>query len=110
MAPRHSCCFADGSRYVADRGVKQAATSLGARTPDVGAALGGTSDGTPTARAVEAVGRVLLSAQSAGSIRSDVSLTDLLLIVESLPVTADPDALDRYLDIVLTGLRTRSPR
>lgn len=88
-----------------DRAVKQAATSLGARTPDVEAALGGSSDDTPTTRAVDAVGRVLASAQSSGAIRSDVVLADLLLIVESLPATADPDVLDRYLDIILSGLR-----
>jgi AcrR family transcriptional regulator len=56
------------------------------------------------------VGRLVDRAQAAGSLRPDVSPTDIgmqLLIISSLTIAAQPDLWRRYLALLLDGLRAR---
>lgn len=94
-------------RSRADRAVKQAAAALGARLPDVDTAISDDVD-TPARHAVLAVERVLTAAQAAGVVRGDITVADLLVVIEAVPPTADAAALERYLDIVLSGIRRAS--
>jgi len=58
-----------------------------------------------------AIGRVLERAQAAGLIRADVVARDLLLLLAGLPGSA-AEAADRqrYLEIILAGLRSKPDR
>jgi len=93
-------------RHAADAAVKEAATSLGALAPS----LDGTVEfdpGTPERRAWEAIVRLLDSAITAGSIRPDLTAADLLALVNGVPRDPVPAAVrERYVEIVLAGLRT----
>ncbi len=51
-------------------------------------------------------GQLLERAQSAGALRTDIDVTELLTVVASLPETfRDPEGRSPFLDVVLRGLR-----
>lgn len=101
-------------RFVARRhsenlAVKEAAASLGADASGVDGRVNG-EPGSPKARAWAAIVRLLDLAVGAGSVRSDLTPQDLLVFVAGLPRDpADPAQRDRYVEIVLDGVRPRQP-
>jgi AcrR family transcriptional regulator len=69
-------------------------------------------DGTGAATLLEVVGRLVERARAAGELRTDVSVSDVLLVIAtaapSLPDAAQQAAAsERLLDILLEGLRSR---
>ena len=101
-------------RFVAQRhsenlAVKEAAASLGGGTSGVDGRANG-DPGSPNARAWAAIVRLLDLAVAAGSVRSDLTPQDLLVFVAGLPRDpANPAQRDRYVEIVLDGVRPRQP-
>ncbi|GAA3993897.1 helix-turn-helix domain-containing protein [Streptomyces marokkonensis] len=102
-------------RLVSD-GAARAASSAGG---SVGAAAGGSVTGSVSvegghgaAELLDVVGRLVERARSAGELRPDVSVSDVLLVIAtaapSLPDAAQQAAAStRLLDILLEGLRSR---
>lgn len=91
-------------RHVEDRAVKSAAALLGTRVP-------GPDDppGTAAARAGAAIAALLAEAQRAGRVRGDVGVAELGALLAGVPGLDVPaDVRDRYVDVVLDGLR-RAP-
>jgi AcrR family transcriptional regulator len=96
-------------RHSEDLAVKEAAASLGADAGGVDGRIGG-EPGTPRARAWAAIVRLLDLAVAAGSVRPDLTPQDLLMFVAGLPRTpGNPAQRDRYVEIVLDGVRPRRP-
>jgi AcrR family transcriptional regulator len=101
-------------RFVAQRhsenlAVKEAAASLGADADGGDGGIGG-EPGTPRARAWAAIVLLLDIAVAAGSVRPDLTPQDLLVFVAGLPRDpADTAQRDRYVEIVLDGVRPRQP-
>ena|SRR5215471_5813742 len=54
------------------------------------------------------VARIVSRAQRAGAVRTDVRPADVMLLVRSALTTAPEGQWQRYLEVVLDGLRTRS--
>lgn len=92
--------FADA--FADDRAVKQAAASLGVTAHLDPFATAG--DGA-AARAARSVDALLDAARATGAIRADVTVADLLMLVLQLPDGAAAQR-DRYVEIVLAGLRS----
>lgn len=86
-----------------DRALKAAAMTLGADV-HLDPAEGGTAIG----RAVRAVGEVLGRAQAVGAVREDVTVDDLVVLLGQLPDehVVGAGAVERYLRVVLRGVRT----
>lgn len=84
--------------WAANHAAKLAAAALGMtrseRSPDEN-------------RAADAIAAIVHAAQREGSVRADLTLADLYLLIESAPTSAPKDARDRWLDLVLDGLRSR---
>jgi len=64
----------------------------------------------PVKRALhEAVGRLMEKAQAAGAIRSDIGAGDVTMLLSAIShataLTGDPELRERYISIVLDGLR-----
>jgi AcrR family transcriptional regulator len=96
-------------RHSEDLAVKEAAASLGA-DGDAGDGRIGGEPGTPRGRAWAAIVRLLDLAVAAGSVRPDLTPQDLLVFVAGLPQDpANPAQRDRYVEIVLDGVRPRPP-
>jgi AcrR family transcriptional regulator len=99
-------------RFVARRhsenlAVKEAAASLGADAPGVDGHANG-EPGSPSARAWAAIVQLLDLAVAGGSVRSDLTPHDLLVFVAGLPRDpTNPAQRDRYVEIVLDGVRPR---
>jgi hypothetical protein len=95
-------------RYATDAAVKEVAAAIGAYAPGVDGRWT-FEPGTLELRAWEAISRLVTAAVKAGAIRRDLTAADLLVLVSGVPVDPTPDDLrDRYVDIVLTGIRTSS--
>lgn len=95
------------SRHSVDAAVKEAATSLGANPPGVDGVID-FEPGSPELRAWEAIRRLLTAAIDEGSVRPDLTGADLLALVSGVP--RDPvsaEVRDRYVEIVLAGMRPR---
>jgi AcrR family transcriptional regulator len=96
-------------RHAEDAAVKEAAASLGANAPGVDGRFD-FEPGTHPARAWAAIVRLLDQAVAAGSVRPDLTPNDLLTFVAGLPRDpANPEQLDRYVEIVIDGVQARRP-
>jgi AcrR family transcriptional regulator len=96
-------------RHSEDLAVKEAAASLGADADGVDGRVGG-EPGPPRARAWAAIVELLDRAVAAGSVRPDLTPQDLLMFVAGLPRDpTNPAQRDRYVEIVLDGVRPRRP-
>jgi AcrR family transcriptional regulator len=71
-------------------------------------ATGGNPYGETRALALDAVASLIAAGASAGTIRDDVAPLDILTILNGCSfATADSAQIDRLLDLILDGLRTR---
>lgn len=94
-------------RHATDAAVKEAAAALGAKGPGVDGRFD-VEPGTPEARAWDAFVRLLDLAVKAGSVRPDLTPQDLLALVAGVPRDpATPEQRDRYIAIVIDGVRSR---
>ena len=94
--------------YASDAAVKHAAARLGLETDTK--TLVSQPQG-HAARATRAIHGLLTAAQGEGDIRADLSLTDLIMLVGSAPdATAGPALRQRYLAIMIDGIRRPGPR
>ena len=87
--------------------MKEAAAALGARAPGVGGRYS-LEPGSSEARVWAAIVRIIEKAVADGTVRSDLTPLDLLVLVAGVP--RDPatvEVRDRYVDIVIDGMRTR---
>lgn len=92
-------------RHATDAAVKEVAAAVGAYAPGVGGQWS-FEPGTVELRAWEAISALVTAAVRAGSVRGDLTAADLLVLVTGLPVDPTPDDVrDRYVDIVLRGIR-----
>jgi hypothetical protein len=89
-------------RHATDQAVKEAALTLGL-APMIEPPTDALEPGTPEARAGAAIEALLGEAQRAGAIRDDVGIVDLWALVVGTP--ASDETRERYLDIVIAGLR-----
>lgn len=96
------------SRYAADRALKVAAGRLG-----LGAGMGAHLDaelsaaepGSVVLRAIGTLTELLNRAVAAGTIRADVTLDDIVMMLDGAPGPDVPEAMrERYVDIVIAGL------
>lgn len=85
------------SVHVSDRAFKESAGALDE------ASLADPAPGSDTARALAAVEALLALARGAGSVRPEVEVGDLLVLLTGAP--ADPARLETYLAVVVAGLR-----
>jgi AcrR family transcriptional regulator len=97
--------FAFVARVVAasadNHAVKSAAATLAPGTDLSSAAM---------ERAATAIGAVLSAAKGAGSVRADLSVDDVYLLVVSAPYDQGEHALKRWLALVLPGLQQEPSR
>ena len=92
-------------RHATDAAVKEVAATIGAYAPGVDGRWT-FEPGTIELRAWEAISRLLTAARDDGAIRRDLTPADLLVLVSGVPVDPTPDDVrDRYVDIVLAGIR-----
>lgn len=92
-------------RHATDQAVKEAALTLGL-SPLIELPQDDFAEGTPEQRAGQAILALLLAAQRAGVVRDDVGLADLWALVVGTPAASAPDEVrDRYIEIVIAGLR-----
>jgi AcrR family transcriptional regulator len=92
-------------RHATDQAVKEAAATLGL-SPLMDMPEEDFAEGTPEQRAGQAIVSLLVAAQRAGAVRDDVGLADLWALVVGTPATgASPEVRDRYIEIVIAGLR-----
>ena len=92
-------------RHATDQAVKEAALTLGL-SPIIEPPTDPLEPGTPEARAGAAIEALLHEAQRAGVVRDDVGLEDLWALVVGTPAAgASTEVRERYLDIVIAGLR-----
>lgn len=89
-------------RHATDQAVKEAALTLGL-SPMVEPPTDALEPGTPEARAGVAIESLLAEAQRAGVVRDDVGIVDLWALVVGTP--ASEETRERYLEIVIAGLR-----
>jgi AcrR family transcriptional regulator len=89
-------------RHATDQAVKEAALTLGL-SPMIEPPTDALEPGTAEARAGAAIEALLGAAQRAGVVRDDVGIVDLWALVVGTP-TSD-ETRERYLDIVIAGLR-----
>jgi len=100
------------SRYADDRALKAAAGRLG-----LGADLGTHLDaevvaaepGPVVLRAMGALTALLEHSVAAGEIRADITLDDVVMMLDGVPGREVPEAMRmRYVDIVIAGLTART--
>jgi AcrR family transcriptional regulator len=97
------------ARYAIDAAVKHAAVTLGAQVPPTDPDFEFES-GSAEQRAWEAIQNLMSRAQSEGSIRADLTPADLLALIAGVPSTdTAPDVRDRYVDVVVAGMRATAP-
>jgi AcrR family transcriptional regulator len=63
--------------------------------------------GSSHARVVLSVGLLVETARNAGAVRGDLTLADFLMLLASAPAGGPPEALKRYVQIVLDGMMAR---
>lgn len=88
-----------------DAAVKEAAVALGAPAPGADGRID-FAPGTPERRAVDAVEALVRAAVAEGTVRPDLTVADLFTLVSGVP--PEPfaaGARDRYVEIVLAGIR-----
>lgn len=91
-------------RHAVDRAVKAAAGTLETSSDVVTAAA---SD-SPAGRAVAAIEDLLARARTEGSVRADLTLADLVLLLDGAPdAGAGPQARARYVELVVNGWTAR---
>lgn len=90
-------------RHAADRALKAALAALGApaRTDPATSPVG-----SPAHRVGAALDAMLDTARAGGQVRADLRVDDLVLLLAGVPDGATP-ARDRYLELVLAGVRAR---
>ena len=99
-------------RHASDDAVKAAAAALGAAVP----VLDGGSEPrfapeTAEAAAWEAIQELLAHALAEGSVRADLTALDLVALLLGTPSPPIPDQVrDRYIEVVLDGIRRTPPR
>lgn len=97
---------ADG--YATDRVFKEAAGRLPGPA-ELSAELAAAAPGTDEHRAGSAIAGLLAAARSAGQVRDDVEVADLVVLLAGVPDAGlGPARRARYVDIVLSGLRALS--
>jgi AcrR family transcriptional regulator len=90
-------------RLATDRAFKAATGQL---DHDPGSAIARAEPGSATDRAMRAITALLDRARAAGAVRPDTTLTDLVMLLGSVPgPEADAGRRARYVEIVLDGLR-----
>lgn len=93
-----------GDRHATDRVLKVAAGRLDP-VVTIDAELAAAGPGSAVTRSVAGITELLERAQAAGAIRADVTLTDLALLLGSVPRPEVPAAMrDRFVDVVIAGL------
>lgn len=100
------------SRYADDRALKAAAGRLGPGA-DMGAHLdaefSAAEPGSSVRRAMGALEELLERSVVAGGIRADVTLSDIVMMLDGVPGPEIPEAMrERYVDIVIVGLTART--
>lgn len=96
------------ARHSDDAAVKEAAAAVGAKAPGLDGVIE-LEPGSPELRAWGAFERLLALAIDDGTVRADLTVADLLALVSGVPRDPVPaEVRDRYVDIVLTGIRTAS--
>ncbi|WP_328318326.1 TetR/AcrR family transcriptional regulator [Streptomyces sp. NBC_00388] len=91
---------------------QRSAPRAGDETPEAGAVPGLPDDRTGAVELLEVVGRLVDRAHTAGELRTDVTVADVLLVIATAAPTL-PDSVQqaaassRLLDILLEGLRSR---
>jgi AcrR family transcriptional regulator len=92
------------ARHSSDRAAKEAVASLGGAAPWDGTT--GFDAGTAEQRAWDAIMALFASAVAEGEVRADLTPPDLLVLLNGVPDDpVDPAVRDRYIEIVLAGLR-----
>jgi AcrR family transcriptional regulator len=95
------------ARHAVDRALKHASAELGMPVPSDPARLVELPHNSTSARAAAAIEYVLDAAKKTGRIRLDLTLADLIMLLGGMPEgDSPPQTRDRYLDIVLAGIRT----
>lgn len=100
------------SRYADDRALKAAAGRLGPGA-DLGAhldaELAGAGPESVVRRAMDALTALLERSVTAGTLRPDVTLADIVMMLDGVPGREVPAAMrERYVDIVIAGLTART--
>jgi AcrR family transcriptional regulator len=100
------------ARYADDRALKAAAGRLGLGA-DLGAhlaaELAAAGPGSVVQRAMAALTTLLERAVAAGEMRADVTLDDVVMMLDGVPGREVPEAMRaRYVDIVIAGLTART--
>ncbi len=100
------------SRYADDRALKAAAGRLGPGA-DLGAHLDAelavAGPESVVRRAMEALTTLLERSVTAGELRADVTLDDVVMMLDGVPGREVPAAMrERYVDIVIAGLTART--
>jgi AcrR family transcriptional regulator len=91
-------------RHTSDRAAKEAVANLGGSAPWDG--TGGFDAGTAEQRAWDAIMTLFAAAVAEGEVRADLTPPDLLVLLNGVPDdSVDPAVRDRYIEIVLAGLR-----
>jgi AcrR family transcriptional regulator len=100
------------SRYADDRALKAAAGRLGPGAglgPHLDAELAAAAPDAAVRRAVAALTTLLARAVAAGELRADVTLDDIVMLLDGVPGREVPGAVrERYVDIVIAGLTART--
>ena len=85
--------------------MKEAALTLGL-SPLIEPPTDDLEPDTPEGRAAVAIDALLRAAQTAGAVRADLDLIDVWALVVGTPdASASQQTRERYLDIVIAGLR-----
>jgi hypothetical protein len=94
-------------RHLTDRALKLASAELGMPVPSDHVPTEGTPRDSALARAGMAIESILAEAKHTRRIRPDLTLSDLVMILSAIPVgDGNTSTSERYLDIVLTGIRS----
>lgn len=96
------------ARHATDMAVKQAAQTLGAYEPPTVEDLESAAfaPGSTELAAWDAINDLLTRAKRSGEVRGDLGAADLMALLAGVPGSDVPaDVRDRYIDIVLAGMR-----
>jgi AcrR family transcriptional regulator len=92
-------------RHATDQAVKEAALTLGL-SPMLEPPTDALDPDSPEGRASIAIDSLLQAAQDAGVVRDDIGILDIWALVVGTPAAGAPAEIrDRYIEIVIAGLR-----